>query len=134
MFIFIKLFKCKGGDKVGYIIFENDKAFEHLVKKGFVYTLRAFNRSTGVVKLKRNKAGKFIGFVKVELVGNVKRTGGKYIVKTKDGDVDLNEFVPYSGFSSLDEWLSEFFKYYKTVGTVKLYKVTLVKLFYKFLF
>lgn len=119
---------------MSYIVFENNKAFKHLVEKGFVYTLRAFSRSTGVVKLKRNKAGKFIGFVEVELVGNVKRAGDKYIVKTKDGDVDLNDFVPYSGFDSLEEWLSVFLKYHKRVSIVKLYKVTLIKLFYKFLF
>ena len=120
---------------MSYIIFQNDKAFRHLVKKKFVYTLRAYNRTTGVVWLKRNRSSEDVGIVKVELVGNVKKLNDKYIVRTKDGEIkDLEEFLPYSGFDSLAEWLCTFWKYYKTVSVVKLYKVTLVKLFYKFLF
>ena len=119
---------------MSYIIFENDKAFRHLVEKGFVYTLRT-NRSAGVVKLKRSRCSKDIGLVRVELIGNVKKHNGSYIVLTRNGEnYNLEEFLPYSGFNSLEEWLSAFLKYYKRVSIVKLYKVTLTKLFYKFLF
>jgi len=120
---------------MSYIIFENDRVFEFLITKGVVYTLRAFNRSTGVVKLKRSKSSKSIGLAKVELVGNVKRVGDKYIVLTRNGEnYNLEEFLQYSGFDSLAEWLCAFWKYYNRVNTIKLYKVTLIKLFYKFLF
>ena len=120
---------------MSYIIFQNDKAFRHLVKKKIVFTLRAHNRKEGVVKLKRNKHSKSIGLVRVEFIGNVvKKKNGDYIVKTKDNEINLEEFVKYSGFNSLEEWLCAFWKYYKRVNTIKLYKVTLIQLFYKFLF
>ena len=120
---------------MSYIIFENDKAFNHLVKKKFVFTLRAHNRKEGVVKLKRSKSSKDVGIVKVELIGVVKKINSKYVVETKNKEIkDLEEFVKYSGFDSLYEWLCAFWKYYKRVNTIKLYKVTLIQLFYKFLF
>jgi len=38
-------------------------------------------------------------------------------------------FVKYSGFSNLYEWLCAFYKYYKKISVIKLYKVTLIELF-----
>jgi len=115
---------------MSYIIFQNDKAFRHLVEKGFVYTLRAYNRKQGVVKLKRNKHGEDIGIVKVEHIGVVKKINSKYVVKMSNGETkNLEEFVKHSGFSSLYEWLCAFYKYYKKISVIKLYKVTLIELF-----
>jgi len=113
------------------IVFENEKAFRFLIEHGFVYTLRAYNRSTGVVKLKRSKYGEVIGVVKVELIGNVYKLNGKYVVKLKEGGIkDLEDFAPYSGFKCTKQWLKVFRQHNKRPGTINLYRVTLIELYH----
>jgi len=119
----------------GYIVFQHDKPFQHLLKHGFVYTLRATKRREGVVELRRSRSERPLGLVSVSFVGLVERMADRYVVVNPakpQQRVPLESFVKYSGFDSLQEWLKA---YVKLNGYVmfppRLYKVQLVKLYNK---
>jgi hypothetical protein len=91
------------------IWFNNDKARGFLLKQGFVYTLRPKKRREGVEPLFWQKFKKR-GTVKVRYIGEI-------------GLADtLLQYVPYSGFGTLDEWLKE------AKGSRHLYRVDLISL------
>ena len=82
-----------------------------LENDGFVYSLRPFKRNKlGVNWYNYEKDGEKQGYVHIEFIGN-------FLNKDKQ----LEEYVKYSGFNSLDEWLK------KAKKGRYLYKVTLLK-------
>lgn len=105
----------------GIIYFKSDKARNFLLKNGFVYTLRAHTRKTGVAWL---HDGKRLTGVKVK-VRFVKKIFWLYREDLVDS---LRDFVDKSGFKNLAEWLTEM---YRLVGymprTIYVYLVTVVK-------
>ena len=111
------------------IVFKSDKAFNHLVKHGYVYTLRRYAK-VGYKCLKRDRYGKSVGLVKVEYIGTVVKLD-TYFVNVNNKLIPLEQFAKHSGFNSLVEWLSEFRRLTGVFNPVnaKLLKVSLVRLF-----
>ena len=93
------------------IWFNNDKAREHLLKFGFVYTLRPKKRRVGVEPLFWKKQKKR-GTVSVGYVGNIEKLEHIFTYSAQK----------MSGFSSLTEWFeaAKWSKY--------LYRVVLLEL------
>jgi len=111
-----------------FITFKSDKAFNYLIANGYVYTIRK-RLAVGNKWLKRDWRGDPIGLVRVEPVGVVKAVGkGKYAVNVNDELIPLEQFVKYSGFDSLEEWISFEKLHAGCIAGSVLYKVVLVKL------
>lgn len=75
---------------IGVIYFNVTQARNQLMDKGFVYTLRTEHRATGqTVAMWRSMPLCFVRVLKVE-------------AKVPE---DLGDFLPHSGFKSVEEWL-----------------------------
>lgn len=97
------------------ILFKSEKALSFLTEHGFVYTLRARKRKTGRSVVGQQK-GKPLFPVYI------------YFVKEIPLDEALEPYVPYSGFDSVSEWLSEFRRLNRSSNsTAFLYKVVRVR-------
>ena len=96
------------------MIFQSKKALEFLLKNGFVYTLRLKRKRTGRDWITDRRGGKKIADVNIEFVSVIRANNIN----------DLEKYVPYSGFKSLDEWLIEAFKLNGSLP-LYLYKVKL---------
>jgi len=88
-------------------IFTSEKARNHLLREGFVYTLRARRRSIefGEDWFTDKRSGRKIADVHVARVID-------FPVNLKEGLIPLKAFleayVKHSGFASVDEWIDEF--------------------------
>lgn len=99
---------------MNYIIFNSEKARKHLLEKGFVYTVRKARKKNGYYSAYQTVGGKkFLGSVYLEFVSIVYKPE------------DLTKFVENSGFSDVEEWLSEL-KRFRCKLPAYLYKATLV--------
>jgi len=99
------------------IYFKNRKARNHLLKRGVVYTLRSYLRRTGRDWMTNKRGNKRVCNVEVSLIR----------VVSKDSLEELREYVPLSGFSSLEEWIRSFLELYNTLpDTLYLYRVVKV--------
>jgi len=98
------------------IYFKSEKALEHLLRTGQVYTLRAERRRTGRDWIKTSRNGKKVADVVIEEVKRVefKTMEEKFsMMKGVLDYTDVSEIEPYvqhSGFSSAREWLEEYWK------------------------
>lgn len=79
------------------IYFKSEKARRFLILCGFVYTLRARRRPEGLARL-HNGIQLLDIIVKVRFIKKVSWSEAKK---------ELKDFVPYSGFKSISEWLNE---------------------------
>jgi len=109
---------------MAWIMISHQKPLRFLIKNGFVYVVRGHIKKEGVNKLKC-KGYKTIGEVYVRYIGQIHNS---VWVVTKDGSkLLLDNFVKYSGFNSVVEWLST----YKTYTPPRLYLLELLKLYEK---
>ena len=97
------------------IRFYSEKALRQLLESGIVYTLRARPRRTGIARVV-SKSG-VIGLARVRLIG---------IIDLSRPD-SLKPYLAYSGFSSIEEWVSEFERLNGFASKAFLYEVRLVR-------
>jgi hypothetical protein len=93
------------------IFFNVEKAREHLLREGFVYTLRRRRREG----LDRARVGSYKNFTDL---GEVKIK----LIKKISSPEELQPFVLLAGFENLDEWLR-----HAVEGADHLYRVELVR-------
>lgn len=83
--------------------------------EGIVYTLRARRRRIGVTTIV-SKGGR-VGVATVRLVGAFNLSKPE----------DLKPYLPYSGFSSIEEWVREFRRLNGNTAKAYLYEVKLIR-------
>lgn len=101
---------------VGPIIFSDETARRQLLEEGIVVTFRKTARTTGDTWWRESRLGPKKGDVEVQEIS----------VVNPQNQSDLEEFVKYSGFSSVSAWQKAIRELNGTVPTEgHLYEVTL---------
>jgi len=102
------------------IYFKSEKALRHLLKNGIVYTLREQRRKrNGKDWITTQKGGSKIADVIIKEVAFVNMVNDSPYndVKVITWD-ELNSYVRNSGFSSLSEWIAEYWTLHKKRGRI----------------
>ena len=95
------------------IYFNVEQAREHLLKNGFVYTLRQ-ERKAGREQVRKSKNK---GWFPFEILGFADVT----FVKKIENPYDLKDYFTQSGFKTIDNWITE------AKDSRFLYKVEMIK-------
>ena len=101
---------------MGSIIFLNsEKVRKHLFEKGYVYVLRMWRKIGKAKAYVGNPKNKdFLCYVYVEFVKKV------------ENPRELEPYVNESGFNSIDEWIQNVKKSYRSFSANFLFKATLI--------
>lgn len=107
-----------------WINFELEQPLKCLIDKGVVYTIRGYHKKGGVNLLKFR--GNIIGKVYVLKVGDIK---GFEVITVDRKKLSLENYVEYSGFSKVEEWIG-YAKKLNKHNKLSLYYVRLIQLYY----
>ena len=85
------------------ITFKLKEPLDCLLNKGRVYTIRPFAVREGIKRVIDGRTNKVVAIASVTKVGRVYLS--RMAVKVQDKYISLSNFVEFSGFNSLEEWI-----------------------------
>jgi len=109
------------------ITFKLKEPLDCLLNKGRVYTIRPFVVREGMKRVIDGRTNKVVAIAMVTKIGRVHLN--RLVVKVQDKYIPLSNFVEFSGFNSLGEWIIALYKVTNNTRGVKLYlyRVELLK-------
>jgi len=109
------------------ITFKLKEPLDCLLNKGRVYTIRPFVVREGMKRVIDGRTNKVVAIAMVTKIGRVHLN--RLVVKVQDKYIPLSNFVEFSGFNSLEEWIIALYKVTNNTRGVKLYlyRVELLK-------
>ena len=102
----------------GWLLFNEQKALDHLLAKGVVYTARDFEHKTGWGYAKSGK--KLVAKVQIEFVCDLCDKEGALLSGL------LESHVEESGFATLEEWKQAILRQHESFADLALYKATVL--------
>ena len=101
------------------ITFKLEEPLNCLLNKGRVYTIRPFVLREGIKRVIDWRTNKVVAIASVTKVGRVYLS--RMVVKVQDKYISLENFVEFSGFNSLEEWIVALYKIINNTKDAKLY-------------